>query len=767
MSRINPPKAARTISIPSSSPAAAAPETKVTFRTRRAHSPFIKPVASALCGRRSAKTPRKSSSATEGRRYRRRVRTDASAAAGNGLAIAAFLFATLAVAPLGEAAADDASLARHTPANVGLFVELRKLDGLLVDLLDAQLWLTLADLAGQPAREDEPEEWQRRVRHAIQMDPTEAIKALFADRVAFVGDAPWHAQDAAVLCRPPTDVKELLKRWKPAPLPYAGRASVYRLPGSVGLGRFDDLLMFGDPRPIDGSFQQMLNQADLGGPTLADDPVYSQLLARTPPSADGVLFARLRPVVRIGGAGGSASQPATSPATRASRPLDVLAGELPGPLRGASNVLLSLHREGPRLHVCAVGDGPPRAPRPAALYEMVRDLPARTLLARAATVDFPALFDAAQKLPERNPARLAVSLLGKAGVLERLEPALGSDTCIAIGVVAPENRLDGAPPAPAAALMIRTRNARAALAEFTSILESLSGLYNLLAIRNGWTALDPLRTINAGPADARMLDLTPLLPAAAAGLLGPVRITCLVDNDVLIIATHEDWIRQIVEAREGRSPRLAEGLQLSRQRIGPGSDSIIFAQTGPFADLSVLWLDFVGQLAPQALGERFWRELQPAGRNVRLGIQATELSDARALRVDSVNELGPASGVLRIGDRILGCNQRRFATTQPVVEFQRGLIERPEARFVELIVQRDDISLVRRVPLPFIDPVQLLRRAVSIGKAAQRVVYHDDSGDAAGPRGFLTIELRRPGDVVYSFDEPTSQPARSEDSVRE
>lgn len=705
MNTISPPKAARTISIPSSSPAA--------------------------------------------------VR--------NGPAIAAIFCAALSLAPAPAPAYDDASLARQVPADVGLFVELRRLDDLLIDLLDAQLWLTLAELAGQPAAEEEPQEWQRRVQHAIQMSPTEAIKTLFADRVAFVGDAPWHAQDAAVLCRPPTNVKDLLTRWHAAPLPYAGRASLYRLPGNVGLGRFDNLLLFGDPRPVDGSFQQVLQRADSGGATLADNPTFATLLARTPPEADGVLFARLR---ESGPGDAAASRPATtatsnSPTALPPRPLSaVLAAELPGPLRGATNVLLSLHRDRQRLHLCAVSDGPRREQRATALHEMVRDLPARTLFARAASVDFPALFDAAQKLPERNPARLGISLLEKAGVLERLEPALAAETCVAIGVVSPADRLEGAPPVPAAALMIRTRNARAALVEFTSMLESLAGLYNLLAIKNGWTALPSLSTIDIGPTDARMLDLTPLLPEFVKGLFGPLRVAWLVDNDILLVATHERWLRQLVEALEGHAPRLGEELQLTRQRIASGADSIIFAQTGPIADLSTLWLEFVGQVAPQALDERFWRELQPTGRNVRLGIQATEVPEARALRVDAVSDTGPASRVLRPGDRILGCNQRRFATTQPVRELQRGLVERPEARFVELIVLRDDVALVRRVPLPFIDPAQLLRRVVSIGKAAQRIVYYDDLADSAGPRGFLTIELRRPGEVIYSFNEATSQPVR-------
>ena len=69
------------------------------------------------------------------------------------------------------------------------------------------------------------------------------------------------------------------------------------------------------------------------------------------------------------------------------------------------------------------------------------------------------------------------------------------------------------------------------------------------------------------------------------------------------------------------------------------------------------------------------------------------------------------------------------------------------------------MTLIKRVALPFVDPIQVLRRAVAIGRIAQRVVYHDVS-EEAGARGFLTIELRETQRPLFPFElTPATRPA--------
>ena len=117
----------------------------------------------------------------------------------------------------------------------------------------------------------------------------------------------------------------------------------------------------------------------------------------------------------------------------------------------------------------------------------------------------------------------------------------------------------------------------------------------------------------------------------------------------------------------------------------------------------------------------------------------------------------PAEGVLQPDDAVIGCNRRRFATSQPAEELRRGLAQRPNARWVDLLVERDRVVRVKRIALPFVDPIDVLWRLVAVGQVVQRVVYLGDIPDPAGPRGMLTIELRSGAPPLFDF--PTTAAA--------
>jgi hypothetical protein len=93
-----------------------------------------------------------------------------------------------------------------------------------------------------------------------------------------------------------------------------------------------------------------------------------------------------------------------------------------------------------------------------------------------------------------------------------------------------------------------------------------------------------------------------------------------------------------------------------------------------------------------------------------------------------------------------------------VEEIQRGIDTRPNARWIDLLVERDRNVRVKRIALPFVDPIQILQRVTAVGRLVQRLVYLDDAPDAAGTRGYLTLELRT--DQRPSFEFPLS-PERS------
>lgn len=625
----------------------------------------------------------------------------------------------------------DESLAHYVPADARLFVELRVADDLLILLTEPQAWLTLAEFAGQPAREEETRLWALRVRQTLNMSPAEAIHRLFSRRVAFVGEGLRRSQDAVVLCRPAGNPRDLVRGWQAHPLPSASRASVYRLPNNVSVALHEDLLFFGNnnspemfPRVL-----ELLESRD--APRLADDPAYRKLLQRVPKDADGILFARL-------------DTPTTAPTNRPS-----VTRLLPRPLMGSSNILLALHRRDRFLHFSAVGDAPLKSrDGDGDVSTLVGALPEGTLVAWADHVDYTNLGAAVAALPDRNFLRVTYRLQKQSGNIARLTAALSSAMCVAMGAVPPAAPDTAAPPIPAAAILLQARNAPQAAMEWREFLHSLLMIYKLLAIR-----VEPppqpleLEHLTLDGVPAERINLSPLfalLPPEQPPLI-ELHLCWALDGDTLILASHSDWLRQVLEARHGRAAPLADVLRRTPQPPSAKSDRVFFAQTGLIADLGRNWLQHLERVAPTVLDERWWRALQPGGSRVRLGIQVRADGKGRRLLVESVSAGMPADNVLKPGDVIIGCNGHRFTTTQPVPEMSRGLVDRPNARWIDLLVERDGgLPRRHRVALPFVNPVQTLRHIVAIGRMFHRVVYSDGSPETAGPRGFLTLELPGP-----------------------
>jgi len=651
---------------------------------------------------------------------------------------------------LGTARADE-TLARNVPGDVGLFVEARQADDLLIPLTEPRLWLTLAELAGQPGHLQETAQWSRRIEQTIGMKPTDAIHTLFSQRVAFVAAGLRETPDAVVLCRPDTDTRELVRQWNARPLPTARRTSVYRLPNNIGVALHKDLLIFGDGAS-QGMFEEVLEHNETTtAASLASHADFRRLLGRVPPNPDGLLFARLQPLRDASGT--PVRQPLPSAAAALGLPI----------MRGSRNVLLALHRDEHLLHFSAVGDATRSAPpHDGTLGRLVASLPEQTLLTWAGHVDYKQLKQAASTLPERSVFRIALNLHEHAGTIDQLTASLNSMTCIAIGAVFPQSREVPAPPVPAVAILIDTHGAAAAEA-WSGLLDSTLAIYKLLALKlPGAPRLPAPEHILVAGLRGQRLDLSATLgPEPQKTALGELELSWVLDGETLIIATHTDWLRQIIASRQERKGSLAPVLELGRRTLSSKPETVFVAQTGPVADLGNLWLRYFEQTAPHVLREDWWRTRQPGGTHIRLGIQVTADAEARRLRVRSITKDSPADGFLQVDDVVLGCNRRRFATSQPVLEIRRGLAARPNARWIDLYIERDRVVHLRRIPLPFVDPVEILQRVIAGGKLVQRVVYFDDVADVTGPRGYLTLEMRTREAPLFDFPLPAKPSTRA------
>lgn len=648
-------------------------------------------------------------------------------------------------------AADTLQLARCVPADVEVFIELHGAADLLVPLTEPHLWLGLAELGGQPARPDDAEQWRARIREAVGMEPAEAIRELFTQDVAYVAERVSGGGAAVVICRPHGNARQLINRWPAKPLPTTGRTALYRLPYNLSVALHGDLLIFGETAPDGGLFQRVLDLLDQPEPaTLAQDATFLRLLQRVPADPAGVLFARL------------AGPPTTQPTTNAA-PVTDTQFDLPRILFGSRNVLLALHRDRDLLHITAVGDTPgSRAVPSGSSADLVRTLPERTLFLWAGHVDYGNLAGLINTLPERHVLRVAYTIQTKSGTIQNLLNALGDATAVAVGVVTPAGRNHAAPPVPAVALLINTRNAEQVQAEWQRLVQTSVSLYKLLALKFGHPPVNLSTTaVDVGGHAVTQLDLTPLLGMhPERSPFGELHLSWTIDRDVLIVATHTDWLRQILAARDEQTPRLAPVLALAGDGVALQRDTLFLAQPGPLADLGAMWLEYFEQRLPFLMNEEWWRHYQPGRQDPRIGVNVLQESEQRRLHVTQVTPHMPSDGILRVGDYIVGCNRLRFTTDEPIREIAAGLATRPNARWIDLIIERDQVVLVKRIPLPFVDPVQLLQRLVAFGQLVQRVVYCEDVPDPDGPRGHLTLQLRRNTSPLYVF-EASAPPAEA------
>ena len=633
--------------------------------------------------------------------------------------------------------ADD-SLARYVPADIGLFVETHQAEDILTALTDPQVWTTLAELAGQPSQPQDVTRWRERIRQTVHMSPDEAIHVLFARGVAFLGEGPGRAQDGVVLCRPASGVSidDLLRNWKARRISAPGRPATYRLHNNIGVVRRGDMLYFGDLLPARGLLHRVRRFLAGGAhKSLADDPAYQALLARVPARPSGLAFARtaqaaplIVPKVR------SSSQPASRPAANPRLP------DLPGPLHHARNVMISLHRDKTLLHFTLVGDGADASRAKGGLAFLAR-LPARTFAAWEGHVDYASLPAALEALPPGGAWGAVLQVDRQGGIVTRLARALATDTCIAVGPVSPKKRAEGAPPLPAAAVLIATRDADAAEEALRSAVDAGIAGYAVFALAQGVPPLGAVEQTRLGTTDAYVLDLSPLLKPSARAGIGELHLCWAVHHGALILATHIDWLGDLIAAREHRGDTLAGVVRLSRGQLTPQSTTALVIQTGLISDVGRRWLEYLRRARPEVFEESWWRDRQPGGGEARLGINVSLDESHHRLRIEKVFKGQPADGHLKKGDYIVGCENRRFATDNPIAEVRNAIRNRPHARWVELLIQRNGVTLRKRIPLPFVNPIEGLERIVAIGRVARCGVYFDDRA-GAGSRGFLTIQLQ-------------------------
>ena len=661
----------------------------------------------------------------------------------------ACLFVSL-LAPAGTLAEPPsrAPFAEVVPANVGLYAELTQAPDLLRALTDPQLWTMLGTFAGQAAEPTDTVAWREQIIQTVGMGPEQAIDQLLAQGVAFAGTGLFRSQDALVVTRPAEqiNVPNLLAQLRRAtpddrpPLPYTPLRS------GLGVVPFERRLVFGDPRPPNGLFKDLLAMQRGGPPlALAVDPIYQSLLARVAPDPDGLLFVRL---------GGSQEPPKLTPDGQRVAPPTHLDSPPPAPpmIAGmsirtmflhASAVMLALHRDGDTLQLTGVSNGYVLRPDVEGRLEpTLARLPAETLAGWAFRVDYNALGKAIARLPSRHILQLARNLQPASDTpLSRLVAnefyvALGSvEQAPRTGVVEPRN----VPELPAIAIVLPTQHA-ATVTNLSQLIRTARSAYNLIALRQGGPLLEPIEQTPRDDGTLHSLDLAPLVARLTDQVVRELELAWAAGPDHVVIATHRLWLDEVLASLDQPRAETEPASVIGRHREPRLSTQAGFVHTGRLADLADDWLNFWTLHYTAINDERWWRDRQPPAARPRLGIQVKPVQDASRLLVTAVEPAGPGAGFLEVGDFLVGVEQQRFEN-DPIAAVRKALVEREHAKWIEVHVERNGQELRVNVPLPFVNPIQILERFVALGKFVETVRYADDHADPAGPRAYLSVSL--------------------------
>lgn len=615
--------------------------------------------------------------------------------------------------------------AHLAPADTGLYVEITQGTELLLTLTQPERWAAIAEFAGQPATDRDAASWRNRVEATIGIGPEEAIQTLFARGVAFLGAGPFRSQDPVLLCRPSlsTPLPTLLNTWEAQAFDDPELASLFRLRNDLGLAIYGDTLMLGSPALASGAFRHALHVQQCGPEnSLAAAPEFQRLLQRIPPDPAGIFFIRPRAERRDLTSG---SLPPIAAA---------LAVFLPAQLREAEAWLIGLHRKGNHLKFTAVGHQDNLVEKEPSLSKTVK-LPEQTLAAWQGNLSFEELLPQMNLLPDQHIFRLALPTQ----TADLANDIFTGSASVAFSTLTAEE--DEGPARPTIALILEARDAPTALAFLDGASTMAKIAFDTYADRRGLVPLPPIHHVGEDVDVTRSINVSDLFAARVIAQLGEVHLCWGVSQDHLVLATHPDWLDQVLEKLNSQG----------ETEPTPAMTSIM-CRGEELASIGRAWLTRLEKSDPELLTEAWWRRHQPGNRRPRLGITVSSLDQGKSLRIDAVESGQPAEGFLRPGDVIVGCHGKRFEG-RARREVARGLVNRPNARWIDLSVQRDNEIFEIRVPMPFVNPARLLKQAVALGETIGDISYSEELEASGKTRGILT--------VAWHQNEPASATAQA------
>lgn len=171
----------------------------------------------------------------------------------------------------------------------------------------------------------------------------------------------------------------------------------------------------------------------------------------------------------------------------------------------------------------------------------------------------------------------------------------------------------------------------------------------------------------------------------------------------LILASHPEALRRLVQARAGKGPLLPAnrlGLVLRQAGVGARPRSVLVGQPAAASAMIDSWLTVIRarhpEMAEAAWWERLWRKQRATGRQLGVWGKAVE----GTVEIDDVMPAGPSRDQLRRGDRIIAVDGIRLDARSPLKSLREAVALRQDRERVHLLILREGRQQVATLTFP-------------------------------------------------------------------
>jgi len=616
------------------------------------------------------------------------------------------------------------ALAASVPVDARLFLEVRDAAGLSQTPAGEALGEVLAWLMAQVKSDKQGQfaadrGWRQLFAGALGLQDDRVVELLLSGRIAVAADR-WEDLSAAILLAEPTDLALLEEILAPSRVPprQADRVRRYRLGRNQELVCDDRIVVVGRFKGENDLYPRTLKLLESDrGLCLADLAEFRERANEVPPGARAFLYV-----------GSNLRKGAAAEET-------AVGWSLLGPRLKATAMSVQISARGLVMETTGRRVAPltsmPASHEPS--VDMMLFLPSSAVAAWTYPVDY---VGELRRLRSANPAGAvsfylrALELGMRPNVVENdLLNHLKGDTAFMIGRI--PVRQQGAGGArdeilmPTFALLVGVDDAELVDGTLEEMAANLLRLANLPAGPNSKVAIHSETLSAADEATIiRSIPLVNLLPAGTVRkLLSSVELSWTVADGRLVVGTHRETVRQIVQAFRGETPLMpADAIQqaMRRERSPRRVPEMVFvAQPGAVAEMIDSWLGYIQRSHPEMLEPQWWRQMrrQYGGSQVQLGIRPAAGTATGVVVVSQTIPKFPAHGRLMPGDEIIAIDGRPLAPERPMQSLREGIIARAGDDRLRLTIKRRGREMVVDIPMPVsnspadqVHPLDLLRQ---------------------------------------------------------